>query len=265
MDAAHTFLLALLDIAATQARGRSPVAVDLPALLAAVAPAATAAALTPLFAEIAQGRSRVDQLLARIDELAPSLADGGAQATRLTDLADRVQTIAALAKADPAGVLSAATIDLAGSPLAELVATWYLDGTPASCVVNMAGISQAERVVQPRGDHFLERRLRLRYRRDDPFPRIESDAPLTTAYNSDPAPHGSWRQRDLPDYDVQLYSEQGRHMGEVRTRRRTPGGPLVGAGLTLQLAFDPDASLLVSELRDVDGQTLLEVWRWPPL
>lgn len=265
MDAVRTLLLTLLDLALTQASGHAPIVVDAPALLAEVAAPAVTAACAPLLVTAAAGKADVGQLLPQIDALASQIGADEAQAGRVAVLADRLQAIAALAKTGPAGALAAATVNLNTSPLADLVTVWYLEGAPAQCVVCMRGPSRADRLVQPRGEPFLLRRLRLRYSQADPFPLIETDAPLATANAPTPAPRGPWRQRDLPDYDLELFSEQGRAMGRVQTRRRPSPGALSGAGLTLELPTADKAQLLVTELHDPGGQMLLSLWRWPPL
>lgn len=265
MNAARSLLLTLLDIAAAQAAGRSPVEVDLTALLGEVATPASAAACAQLLIQAAAGRVPAEQLLPKLEALAPSLGADERQASRAAALADQLQTVAALARADPAGALTAATIDLATSPLAALVTVWHLEGAPANCVVCMEGLSGADRLVQPRGEHPLQRRLRLRYEQASPFPLLETELPMVTARDTAPAPRGPWRQRDLPDYDVRLFSEQGRPLGHVQTRRREPPGVLSGTGLTIELRGDAGVQLLVTELRDLQDQTLLSLWRWPAL
>jgi len=267
MDASLPLLLNLFAAAAppdAEMPAAPPLELDAPAILSTVAPPASAQVLARLLAEAAAGMP-AEELLPQLQALAATV--DGPQA-RVAELAGQLETIAALRRADRHGALAQASLDLGTSPLTGLVTLWHLEsapGEPPVSVVCRTGLSQAERHLRLRGDSFVERRVTLRYSPDDPFPLVEVTAPVMTALDGEPAMRGPWRQLALPDYDLQVFSEQGRPLGLVRTRLLAAPIELAREPLGLTLGAQAGAQLVATELVDASGAVALCVIAWPPL
>jgi hypothetical protein len=240
--------------------------IDAPAILAEVASPAVTAVFAGLLADAAQDGTRAEELLPRLHELAATVTPDGQGAQHLAELAAKSQTLAGLSRAGAESALTTAALDLATSPLADLVTIWGLPatgGAPPLSVVCLNGISRADRLVRSHGDHFIERRVRLRYRIDQRYPLIELDTLSAHALDAAPVARAEWRQHPLDDYDLRIFSEQERLMGSVRTRLVEPPTSVEGAGLKLELSAPPGARLLATELLDEREQPLLRVLCWP--
>jgi len=271
MDTALALLLNLFALTTPLAEpesGVSALEIDAPAILAEVAPPQAVAAFAQLLADAAAQRAPAVDLLPRLHELAAMISPVAGHEQRLAELASQTQTLAGVARAGGEGALTHVTIDLATSPLAPLVTAWHVpaaDGASRMSVVYLAAIARADRVVRPRGDHFVERHVRLRYDQDQPYPLIELDAPSAHAIDAAPVVRSEWRQHPLSDYDLRIFSEQERLMGSVRTRLVESPSSVEGAGLKLQLGAPPGVRLLSTELLDQHEHPLLRVLRWPAI
>jgi hypothetical protein len=267
METALLLLLNLLE-ASTPPDGspRPSLDIDAPAILAELAPPPLVASFVAAFAANARGETRVEELLPRLDALATSIAADANKAERVALRASQLQTIAALQKASRDAALSHVALDLATSPLTELVTVWHLHDASsiATSLVCLNSISPADILLCAPGDHFLARRLRLRYRRDQPYPRIELDALSQSGLDTGPIAREHWQQVPSPEHDLRVLSEQERAMGLVRSRLVASPGSIKGAGLELKLEAAPGTQLLQTELLDQHEQVLLRVLRWPP-
>lgn len=271
MDAALVLLLNLIELAAPPAGATNAVPtleIDAPAILAEVASPPAVDAFAQLLAEASQHGARAEEVLPRLHEIAAAIDPDPQRAQRLTELAAQSQTLAGLSRAGAESALTYATLDLATSPLAGLVTAWHLPstaGAPSLSVVCLSGISRADRIVHSRGDHFVERRVRLRYRPDHRYPLIELDTMSAHVLDVAPVARASWQQHPLADYDLRIFTEQERTMGFVRTRLVESPGSVASAELKLELRTPPGARLLATELLDEREQLLLRVLCWPSI
>lgn len=267
MDASLSLLLNLFAAAAppdAEQPAPPPLEIDAPAIVAAVAPLAAAQQLAQLLVEAAAG-APTEELLLQLQALAV-IVDG--PQARVAELAGHLETLAALRRSDRQGALAQVSLDLAASPLTGLVTIWHLGGAPGEppvSVVCREGLSSAERLLRPRGDSFVERRVTLRYSPAERFPLVAVAAPAKTALDHEPAARVPWRQLPLPDYDLQVFSEQGRPLGLVRTRLLDTPLQLAREPIALTLAAPTGLQLAATELVDESGAVVLCVIAWPPL